>query len=94
MLPASQWRIVPGGQQMLPSAALGWAAGGPIAVSPKEPNKATVPFFEVHAPLAPTDEVALLHGRSGEIRFNLEPKPLLQRWLRRLMQLFQKRYQV
>jgi hypothetical protein len=37
---------------------------------------------------------ALLHGRAGKIRFNLEPEPLLPRWLRRLQQLLQKRYRL
>lgn len=36
----------------------------------------------------------LLHGRSGKIRFDLEPEPLLPRWIRRLQQLLQKRYQL
>jgi hypothetical protein len=40
------------------------------------------------------DDVALIHGRSGRIRFDLEPEPLLPRWLRRLWQLLQKRYQL
>ena len=44
--------------------------------------------------LPSTDEVVLLHGRSGRIRFDLEPEPLLPRWLRRLWQLLQKRYQL
>jgi hypothetical protein len=40
------------------------------------------------------DPIALLHGRSGKIRFDLDPEPLLPRWLRRLYQLLQKRYQI
>jgi putative peptide zinc metalloprotease protein len=94
MLPASHWLIVPGGQQMLPSAALGWAAGGPIAVSSREPERSTEPFFEVHAQLPMSNDIAMFHGRSGVIRFDLAPEPLLQRWVRALMQLLQKRYQI
>jgi putative peptide zinc metalloprotease protein len=93
-LGVSRWNIVPGAQQTLPSLALGWAAGGEIPVTPNEPEKAKEPFFEIHAGLAPTPEVQLLHGRSGTIRFDMEPKPLLPRGLRRLRQLLQKRYQV
>jgi hypothetical protein len=37
---------------------------------------------------------ALLHGRSGKIRFDLDPEPLLPRWIRRVRQLLQQRYQV
>jgi hypothetical protein len=39
-------------------------------------------------------DLALLDGRSGKIRFDLEPEPLLPRWMRRLWQLLQKRYQL
>jgi putative peptide zinc metalloprotease protein len=93
-LPALQWHIVPGGQEALPSPALGWASGGPLAVSASEPGKAKEPFFEIHADLPSTNAVALVHGRSGEIRFDLQPEPLLRRWVRQLMQLLQKRYQI
>ena len=70
-LPALQWHIVPGGQETLPSPALGWAAGGSVAVSANEPGKAKEPFFEIHADLPSTNAVALVHGRPGEIRFAL-----------------------
>jgi putative peptide zinc metalloprotease protein len=93
VLAVSQWKVVPGGKEMLPSPSLGWAAGGEVPVSPNEPAKAKEPFFEIHAVLAP-GAAALLHGRSGTIRFDLEPQPLLPRWLRRLGQLLQKRYQL
>lgn len=88
-----QWKVVPGGQQRLPSPALGWLAGGDLPVAANQPDQAAELFFEVHASLAPTS-AALLHGRSGAIRFALPPEPLLPRWWRRLRQLLQKRYQV
>ena len=94
VLRISQWNSVPGGGRLLPSLALGWAAGGEVPVSPNEPGKAKEAFFEIHADLIPAVEVSLLHGRSGTIRFDLEPEPLLPRWLRRLRQLLQKRYQL
>ena len=90
----TKWHVVPGGKQTLPSPALGWAAGGVVAVSANEPEKAKEPFFEIHANLPATQNVALVHGRSGTIRFELEPEPFLQRWFRRLSQLLQKRYQL
>ena len=49
-------------------------------------------FFEQARKLA--DRPLLLDGRSGKIRFDLEPEPLLPRWIRRLRQLLQKRYQI
>lgn len=87
------WKAVPGGQQRLPSPALGWMAGGEVPVANNRPEEAAEPFFEVHATLA-SAEATLLHGRSGEIRFALPAEPLLPQWWRRLRQLFQKRYQV
>jgi putative peptide zinc metalloprotease protein len=90
-------QVVPGGQQMLPSAALGWAAGGEVPVANDENsqgNKAVEPFFEVRGELAARVGVVLLDGRSGRIRFQLAPEPLLPRWLRSLWQLLQKRYEI
>jgi putative peptide zinc metalloprotease protein len=89
-----KWRIIPGEQQTLPSPALGWVSGGEVPVSPDDPQKAAEPFFEVHADLGDAVPAAILHGRSGKIRFDLEPEPLLPRWIRRLQQLLQKRYQL
>ena len=94
LLETARWKIVPGGQQRLPSVALGWAAGGEVPVAANEPDKATEPFFEVRAELPSGGAAALLEGRSGVIRFDLPPEPLLPRWWRRLSQLLQKRYQL
>jgi hypothetical protein len=54
---------------------------------------AAEPFFEVRA-LVITSEAALVHGQAGKARFDLQPEPLLPRWIRRLHQLLQKRYQL
>lgn len=94
VLPVAQWKVVPGGQRTLPSPALGWHAGGEMPVAVEDPQGRTTqePFFEVQAAVPNVGEVALLHGRGGKIRFDLEWEPLLPRWLRRLHQLLQKRY--
>jgi putative peptide zinc metalloprotease protein len=94
VLPVARWKVVPGAQHTLPSAALGWLAGGEIPVAPDEPSQALEPFFEVEAAVPSSGDMALLHGRAGKIRFDLEPEPLLPRWIRRLRQLLQKRYQL
>ena len=94
VLRADRWRVVPGGNRTLPSAALGWAAGGEVPISKQEPTQAATPFFEVQADVTGGPDVPQLHGRSGKIRFDLEPEPLLPRWLRRLWQLLQTRYQL
>lgn len=90
------WQVIPAEQRMLPSAALGWLGGGDVAIAPDDPHgrRTAEPFFEVRAKLDSKTNVALLDGRSGKIRFDLEPEPLLPRWTRRLWQLLQKRYQL
>jgi putative peptide zinc metalloprotease protein len=95
-LKLTQWRVVPGDQRALPSAALGWAGGGdvPVATDDNSGSKALEPFFEVVGPLQAEAKTELLDGRSGKVRFELPPEPLLPRWLRRVWQTLQKRYQV
>jgi len=96
-LPVAHWRVIPGGQHVLPSAALGWSAGGEVPVALEENsqgNKSAEPFFEVLGDLDSSNGVKLLDGRSGKISFKLEPQPLLPRWTRSLWQLLQKRYQI
>jgi putative peptide zinc metalloprotease protein len=92
----TDWKVIPAEQNMLPSPALGWMGGGEVAVSPNDPEgrQAAEPFFEVQAAMDIHPDVALFHGRSGKIRFDLENEPLLPRWIRRLRQLLQKRYQL
>ncbi len=96
-LPVTAWRVIPGGQSILPSAALGWAGGGEIPVAEEgneQGNKSAEPFFEVIGELGPARNVALLDGRSGKINFQMPAEPLLPRWIRSLWQLLQKRYQI
>jgi putative peptide zinc metalloprotease protein len=89
-------RIIPAQQEMLPSPALGWSAGGEIATSQRDPNglRAAEPFFELRATLQPREGVEFLHGRSGSIRVELAREPLLAQWYRKLRQLLQRKYQV
>ena len=96
VLKAGRWEVIPGGQRTLPSPALGWHGGGEMPVAPDDPQglKSAEPFFEVRVALPPDARVALLHGRSGKIRFDQEWEPLLPRWIRSLRQLLQKRYQL
>ncbi len=98
-LPVTGWRVIPGGQNTLPSPALGWAGGGDIPVDvdnsqQDQGTKSAEPFFEVIGRLVPQGDVGLFDGRSGKISFRLQAEPLLPRWLRSLWQLLQKRYQI
>lgn len=96
-LSVTGWHVVPGGQQVLPSAALGWAGGGEVPVTSENNNqgdKTVEPFFEVRGNLTPSPEVVQFDGRSGQAHFRLAPEPLFPRWFRSLRQLLQKRYEL
>lgn len=88
-------RAVPGEQVNLPTPALGWEGGGDVAINMKERSGrvAAEPFFAVIGEFQHGGDVALLHGQTGKIRFKLENEPLVPRWIRRLGQLLQKRFQ-
>lgn len=90
------FKVIPGDRRDLPSAALGWMGGGPIAtvVTDQQGIQAAEPFFEVQAELRNSDGLPMLHGEAGQIRFDLASEPLLPRWIRSLRQLLQKRYQL
>lgn len=89
-------KIIPVEHQVLPSAALGWRGGGEVPVELHDASgvRAAEPFFQVRATVSPSEEAMLLHGRSGKIRFQLAPEPLLHQWVRALRQLLQKQYGV
>jgi len=93
-LPVLNQRIIPAEHDTLPSAALGWHGGGEVPVLLDDPNgtRAAEPFFELLATIAPTTDALILHGRSGKIRFDLPPEPLLHQWIRKLQQVLQKQY--
>ncbi len=94
-LPVTREQILPANQEMLPSAALGFRAGGDVAVAQNDRSgrRAAEPFFEVRAAVANPAGATLRHGLSGQIRFDLEPEPLLQQWTRKISQLFQSKFQ-
>lgn len=88
--------IVPAEQYSLPSAALGWSAGGSIPVKQDDGNgtSTTEPFFRVTGKISESDAVMLHHGRTGMVRFDIGSEPLIPRWIRRFRQLLQSRYQI
>ena len=95
-LPVTGQTIIPSERTSLPSPALGWVGGGDVAVELDDASgvRATEPFFELRATIQPQPGVAILTGRSGKIRFDLAPEPLLRQWVRQFMQLLQKHYGV
>ena len=98
----SDWRVVPGRQDLLPSPALGWNASGPVRVRLDDPRglRAAEPFFLLVARVAPPkvahadDPQVSWHGRTGVIRFDLPWAPLLVQWGRSFRQLLQSHYQL
>lgn len=87
--------IIPAGQKQLPSAALGYAAGGSMRIDAEDSTgrRAAEPFFEIIVAPSLTPTIVLRPGQTMVLRFETSPKPLLVQGWRTLLQLFQKRYQ-
>ena len=92
-------KILPAGQQDLPSPALGYAVGGQMAVAndDRRGTKTTEDFFEIHINdlhfLNPSDGSGrILPGQRVIVRFNMKHKPLAQQAWTSLLQLIQKRF--
>jgi putative peptide zinc metalloprotease protein len=94
LLAVESRKVIPVEKERLPSAAIGWAGGGDVAVDMSEQSgtRTAEPFFEVRANIGEAGESQLLHGRGGRIRFDLPAEPLLRQWMRKLRQLLQNRY--
>lgn len=95
-IPVLDYIKIPMEHTNLPSAALGWAGGGEVAIDTTDSRgiKAAEPFYELKARISLDTKASLLHGRSGRMMFTLEKAPLLRQWWRNLRQLVQKRYQI
>ncbi len=91
-----QVTLIPGKQTILPTAALGWNAGGPVKVLTTDPDgvKTVEPFFKAIARVKPGATAALLYGQTGMIEFTTGHEPLLVQGWRRFRQLLQQRYQL
>lgn len=86
--------LLPHAQNILPSAALGWAAGGPIAVdkSDQEGRKTQEPFYQIEAHIMGEFEAAL--GQTGIMKVALASEPLGIQLVRFVRQFLQQRYQL
>jgi putative peptide zinc metalloprotease protein len=96
VISVTQLRTIPGEQYVLPTIALGWAGGGEMAISRSDPKGRTAaePFYSVIGKITAPPGSLLVHGLTGNIRFNIGNEPLLPRGMRKLQQLLQKRYQI
>jgi putative peptide zinc metalloprotease protein len=88
--------ILPGGQERLPSAALGYAAGGSTQtdLEDRSGRRTAEPFFEIRVVPSPSETGGVRPGQIMVLRFETLPKPLLFQGWRSLLQLFQRRFQV
>jgi putative peptide zinc metalloprotease protein len=96
VLNAESWHLVPAYREELPSAALGWEAGGEVETRPTQQGlpRATEPFFEVRAALTTPGPMLPAHGRTGVIRFQVPAEPYLRQWLTTLRRFLQKKYRL
>lgn len=80
---------VPAARERLPSAALGTAGGGPVAVDPSDAQGLTAlePVFQLDLALPEGARIPRKGGRVY-VRFEHGDEPLAQQWLRRGRQLF------
>ena len=87
-------KILPAGQDQLPSAALGYRAGGSIETAPddRRGTKTAQQFFEIR--VEPHDSTRLLSGQRVIVRADLPRSPLAVQWWRAALRLFQRRFQI
>jgi putative peptide zinc metalloprotease protein len=100
VLDVTRPRVIPHENGVLPSAALGMAGGGPIAVDPSDGSGTTArePFFRLESDLlagdGPAFSEALKHGLRGTLRVQLSDAPLWLQWERRVRQFLQRSFRV
>lgn len=95
-------RVLDAGQRDLPSAALGYVAGGTMRVSYEDQSgrRAAEPFFEIHvepeseatAGDTQADRLPLRTGQRVVVRFTMGRAPLLAQWYRDVRQMIQRRF--
>ena len=86
--------IIPAGQQHLPSAALGYLAGGSMEVSTEDRQgvKTAERFFEIR--VRPDPQAKILSGQRVVVRFHMPAKPLAVQWWRSILQVLQRRFHI
>jgi len=89
-------RILQAGSEQLPSAALGYAAGGLMQTAMDDPTRTVQRFFEVliRVPREDARRLRLLSGQRIAVRFTLDKKPLAQQWYLEIRQLVQQRFSI
>jgi putative peptide zinc metalloprotease protein len=87
--------VLPAGSRRLPSAALGYSAGGAVEIDQDDESgtKTAEPFFEALVDIDDATAAALHSGQRVVVRFEMAARPLAVQWWRALGQLFQRRFQ-
>jgi len=89
-------KVLPAGHDVLPSEALGYAAGGSMPTRSGTPQDRTAAerFFEIR--IEPTDPngVGFLTGQRVVARIRMRDKPLLAQWWQAARRLFQRRFHI
>ncbi len=97
-IPVENVMAIPAASDHLPSAALGWLAGGEIEtrVNNAQNGEQTVePVYIVRAHLNDSLLASFKrHGRTGKIRFDLGETPLAMQGIRKVRQALQKYYRM
>lgn len=97
-IPVEKVMAIPAASDHLPSAALGWLAGGEIEtrVNNAQNGEQTVePVYIVRAQLNDSLLASFKrHGRTGKIRFDLGETPLAMQGIRKVRQALQKYYRM
>lgn len=95
-LAGSIQRMIEAGHERLPSAALGFAAGGSMQTAMDDPygTKVTERFFEIQIDPETTEDFSLLSGQRVVVRITMPAKPLFSQWWRSFLQLIQRRFQI
>jgi putative peptide zinc metalloprotease protein len=88
--------IFPAGLEVLPSQALGYAVGGSMPTTPRDPYgiRAAELFFELRIRPDNDSSVRLLAGQRVIVRLQTRSKPLAVQWWLSLRQLFQRRFRI
>jgi len=89
-------KILPAGQEVLPSQALGYMVGGSMPTILQDPSgvKTAEQFFEIRIAPNPGSPVRLLCGQRVIARIQLPAKPVALQWWQSLRQLFQRRFHI
>jgi hypothetical protein len=89
-------QIFPAGQELLPSDALGYTAGGsmPIISQDQRGTRTAEKFFEIRIKPNMDGSYRLLTGQRVIARIQMSPKPLIVQWWQSARQLFQRRFRI